>query len=538
METIKKNYKLTEETCDETAELVTDFCNKTGADSKDVLRYRLSVEECLLHWMDNGLRGTSFELQMGKLLREPYIQLEIGGAALNPYSEDDENYGRYAKSVLVGLGLDPEYSYTNGRNRVIYRVKKKPLGQLAQLCLVIAAAAAIGFAGMYVFPESVRAGMLTSVIEPLYNTFFNILGCIAGPMIFLSVAWGVYGVGDAATFGRIGKSMMLRFVGLVMLASACSAVFFPVLGPPLSRDTVAEGQFASVSELILGIFPSTIVEPFESGNTLQIILLGIVIGIALLYLGRQTSSVARAIEQVNILVQFLMEIISRLVPFVIFLIIINMIWSGSLSVMTTVWKLLLALAAAFAAAAVLFTMYTAARRKVNPILLVKKSIPTVIIAFTTASSAAAFGSNVTTCEKQFGIDQSLIRFGIPLGMVMHKPIAAIYNTLLMFFFADRFGVSCSAEWICVAVFISAIVAIATPPIPGGGAIAYSVLFSQMGIPGEALAIALAMDLIMDFVITAHEMYVLPLAMINISSGLGLIDADTLRSAPSRDTDRQ
>jgi Na+/H+-dicarboxylate symporter len=115
-------------------------------------------------------------------------------------------------------------------------------------------------------------------------------------------------------------------------------------------------------------------------------------------------------------------------------------------------------------------------------------------------------------------------------MVMHKPITAIYNTLLMFFFANRFGVSCSIGWICVAVFISAIVSIATPPIPGGGAIAYSVLFSQMGIPEAALAVALAIDLIMDFVITAMEMYVLPLALINISSGLGLIDTDTLRSA--------
>lgn len=530
MEAIKKNYSLTEQTCDETAELIAEFCDKVGTDNKDALRYRLSAEECLLYWMDNGLRDCRLNVQMGKFLRTPYIQIEAEGRALNPYSEENEDYGTYTKSVLVSLGLDPEYSYLKGRNRVRYRIKRKPLGQLTQLAIVIVSAAFIGLLGVYAFPESVRAAILAYLIDPLYNTFFNILGCIAGPMIFLSVAWGVYGIGDAATFGRIGKNMMLKYVGLVMLASVCSAAFFPVLGPSLSGGGGDGGQYESISGLILGIFPSTIVEPFETGNTLQIIFIGIVIGIALLYLGRQTSSLARAIEQVNILVQFLMEIISRLVPFVIFLVIVNMIWSGSLSVVATVWKLLLVLAAAFPAAAALFTLYTAARHRVNPAVLVKKSIPTVLIAFTTASSAAAFGSNVSTCEKQFGIDQSLIRFGIPLGMVMHRPITAIYNTLLIFFFANRFGVSCSIGWICVAVFISAIVSIATPPIPGGGAIAYSVMFSQMGIPEAALAVALAIDLIMDFVITAMEMYVLPLALINISAGLGLIDEDTLRSA--------
>ena len=49
----------------------------------------------------------------------------------------------------------------------------------------------------------------------------------------------------------------------------------------------------------------------------------------------------------------------------------------------------------------------------------------------------------------------------------------------------------------------------------------------MGIPEEALAVALAIDIIMDFFLTAFDMLVLPLSLINISSGLGLIDKDVL-----------
>jgi Na+/H+-dicarboxylate symporter len=133
------------------------------------------------------------------------------------------------------------------------------------------------------------------------------------------------------------------------------------------------------------------------------------------------------------------------------------------------------------------------------------------------------------CEEKFGIETSLIRFGIPLGMVMHKPVSAVYNLLIVFYFAERYDVSCSVGWLVVAVFISSIIAISTPPIPGGGAIAYTIIFAQMGIPSQALAKALAIDIITDFFVTAFEMLVLPVSLLNISAGLGMLNSDVLRS---------
>jgi Na+/H+-dicarboxylate symporter len=526
---VNKNYKLTPEACDEIAELIMEFCSGIRTDRKDALRYRLSAEECLLYWMSHGCEGKTVILDMGRHLFVPYISIEVEGEAINPYSDDDEEFGYYTDNILASLGLGPEYSYDTGFNRIRFRVKRKSPGQIVNLVIVMAAAILVGVMGMAVFPDGLRSILLAAVVEPVYNTFFNILGCIAGPMIFMSVAWGVYGIGDAATLGKIGRKMMLRYIGTTIQVCACCVAFFPAFVKGLSSGTGSEGQLSSIAELILSIFPSTIVEPFATGNTLQIIFLAIVIGIALLYLGKRAASVARAIEQTNLLVNFLMEVISKLVPFVIFLVIVNMIWSGSVDVMLSSWKFIVVLAIAFIFVAVAFITGTSVKQKVSAGILISKSMPTFIVALTTASSAAAFSSNMTTCEKKFGIEPSLIRFGIPLGMVMHKPIAAVYNLLLVFYFAGRYGVNCSVGWIAVAVFICSIIAIATPPIPGGGAVAYSIIFAQMGIPTEAMAVALAIDIITDFMITAFEMFVLPLSLINESAGLGMIDLTILRS---------
>lgn len=524
----KRLFRLDEAAIDEICEAITEFCKQVGAQRKDMLRYRLSAEECLLYWMDHGLRGSAVSLQTGRFMLTPYATLEIEGPSLNPYADDEEDYGEFTESVLTTLGLSPEYSYTKGHNCIRFRIKKKSLGQIGTLCIVLGVAAVIGILGVLFIPESARNTILTVAVNPLYNTFFKVLGCIAGPMIFLSVAWGVYGIGDAATFGKIGRKMMLRYVLITFAASAACALYYPFLGPSLSEGQGGEGQFATIAEMLFGIFPSNIVEPFETGNTLQIIFIAIVIGIALLYLGRQTTAIAKAIDQINVLVQFLMQFVSKLVPYVIFLVVISMIWSGDLSVLATAWKFLIALLSSMVLISIVFVVATSVRMKTNPVLLVRKSIPTFLISLTTASSAAAFGTTVETCEKRFGIDDSLVSFGVPLGMVIQKPIVAAYFLLLVFFFASQYGISCSIGWICVAVFVSAVVAIAAPPIPGGMAVAYSVLFLQLGIPMEAMAIALAIDIVIDFFITAFHMFVLQLSLVSISSKMGMIDEDALR----------
>ncbi len=526
--TIHKTFELNNRSCDEIADIISGFCTDAGADQKDVLRYRLSAEECLLYWLGKGLEGSRVVLSAGRQMFSNYFSISINADAGNPYLDKNDMFGTYCDSILVSLHLNPEYSVKDGESSIRFRVKKKQRGQVATLLMVMAAAAAFGAAGM-LLPAGVRDVLLNTVVTPAYDTFFRILGCIAGPMIFLSVAWGVYGIGDTATLGQIGKKMMLIYVGIVFLVTGCTAVFYPFLGPALTAGSGQGGQLSSIAELILGIFPANIVEPFTSGNTLQIIFLAIVIGIALLYLGRQASSIARAIEQINLVVQFLMEVISKLVPYVIFLVVVNIIWSGDVAMLGSMWKLIIAFAVATLVSTAAFLAYDSLRHKVSISVLIRKSMPAFLVALTTASSAAAFGINCSTCEKKYGIDNSLVSFGVPLGMVINKPVSGIINLLLVFYFAAVYDVSCSAGWIIAAVFVSSVVAIAAPPIPGGGAAAYSMLFLQMGIPSGALALTLALDMLLDFVITAFSVAIIQYTLIDIAAGMGMINKDVLRS---------
>lgn len=183
-----------------------------------MLKCRLSVDECLVHWLDNGMQGNAVELRAGRNLLTPFVQIEVEGKSLNPYAVTDDDFGILAQGILVNLGLDSDYSYANGRNRIRYLLKRREMSLVLKLCLVILCALIVGVLGLVLIPDAVRGGIQDSLLAPLYATF----------------------------------------------------------------------------------------EPFATGNTLQIIFGAVVIGIALLYLGRQTRAIALGIEQVNTLVQFLM----------------------------------------------------------------------------------------------------------------------------------------------------------------------------------------------------------------------------------------
>lgn len=527
MEKIVKNLELTSENIDLLRAEHDNLLENRKIDSKTVIQTGLLLEECLLRWKEK-YEGQEISVIYSMNSRKLTLTLKCAGEAINPLLSSDANDLVIVKSIIGTLENGPQYSYLHKINTVQIPILNKKLGQLPKLLLLIALGVITGLLLTSISP-SFSEQVLNSFVNPLYDTAFTILGCISGPLIFLSVMWGIYGIGDASTLGLVGKRLILAFFGVLYGASIIGIVVFPILGNTLHASAGSESQLSKLFEMFLSIFPGDIFSPFVNGNTLQVILLAIVCGFALLFLGSRVKETAQLIEQINVMVQFIMRTISRIIPYFIYLVVVQLILSGTINAVFPIWKFALLFLAAMIVISVVMTLVVSLRFKVSPILLLKKSLNTFIITITTASSAAAFGTNVETCQKKFGIASSLTSFGIPLGMVIFDIGNTLYYLFIAFYFAAQYSVKTSASWIVMAVLICPILAISTPPIPGGSAISYSLLFLQLGIPSEAVAIALSLDIIFDFVRTAANMYNLPLLLINVADSLQLLDRDVLLS---------
>lgn len=257
--------------------------------------------------------------------------------------------------------------------------------------------------------------------------------------------------------------------------------------------------------------------------------MGAAVGIALLILGDRAAAVRTFIEQTNEVVQFLMEAIGDLIPLFVFFSLFALLGSDFGSELSGILKAIVITYALCPLMCLVFIGILAARRRVSFRLLVQKLLPTFLIGLTTASSSAAFATNLETCEKKLGIPSMLAHFAVPLEQVLYMPSVAVAFVATCLCMAENFGTAITPAWLLTMIVVTGLLSLAMPPIPGGALTCYTVMFTQLGIPGEALALAVAINSMIDFIATASNLTCLQVEVTTVAGQLGMLDTECLKN---------
>lgn len=513
---------------DRLSALLTQALEQAAVNRKDVIRLRLAVEELLGLWQVRLGKETVCTFRCGTRLGRMYLEITAPGQRIDPEETAADMAGRLlCSNLLAQAGLSPVYSYQDGINRMaLYPSRPQRLSPLLQLLLAILGAAVVG-AGLLALPAPVRE-TATGVVNPLFTALMGVLQTLASPMIFLSVCWGILNIGDVHMLGRIGKTVLLRFLGGVFLLTSVSAavlVWFFRSGD--GAASTGENAAAQIYSMLLEIIPGNIVTPFLEGNSLQIIFMAICVGLVLLVLGEKTSALCALLDQVNTAVQFMMETVSRYIPLFVFTSLLSLTLSDAMSNLGGVVKALLLGIAACVAWPLLYALWASLKLKVSLPVVLRKLLPTYLIALSTASSSAALSTNLETCERRLGISERIVHFAVPLGQVVFKTGAGVGFFVLALGLTEFYGASISLPWVVIGVLTASLLAIAAPPVPGGSLTCYTVLLTQLGIPAEAVGLAVAGNVILDFFMTSCGISCLQSELILSANKLGMLDREQL-----------
>ena len=521
-----EKLKLSNENIAQVSGLAEKNFGEWGVDARNILQIRLAVEETLLKYQEAFGAEAVFIQKYTRRFKRIRLELSIAGERFDPFDTGEEEQSQVLRGLLANMGVGPAWQYKNGENLILFTPKKKKRSQMASMVLPVVLAFLCG--GLCRFlPEGIRGFLVNELIGPVFNRFMELLSAIAGPMVFLSVAWGIYSIGDMAAMGRIGKRMTGRFMLMTFLLTlpACAAFM------PLFSLKAGEGgmfDFSELFQMVLDIVPGNFFTPFTEGNPLQIIFVAVLIGIAMLMLGSKATVAAAFVEQSNYIVQLIMEAVTSFVPMFVFGSILNMILGNDFSVFLPAYKLVLAMLIGDAVLLAAYLMLVCIRRKVHPLVLLKKMMPTFLIALTTASSSAAFGVNMECCEKDLGIDKRIVHFGVSLGQVIFMPGVSVMFLAVGFCMAEIYGVAVSPVWLATAFLIAIVLAVAAPPIPGGALTCYTILFVQLKIPMDAIAVTIALNVVLEFAATAVNLFCLQTELVELAADLDMLDLKRLR----------
>ncbi len=500
---------------------------------RNMLRIRLTLEELLSRLLEFDGRPETVSLFSGKRFGQKVICLQYDGAPFNPtQSGDPDDWGA---RILDRLGLSPFWSYRGMKNRVELRVPRTSgRSMLCSIVISLVCAFLVGALGR-LLPDSFTKSVTDLLLTPVLDLFLRLLNTFAGVMIAFTILTGILGIGDASTLNRLGKYVLLRFFIITFIVSAftlaSAAPFFQ-----LRISGAAEGgesQAEQIVQMLVNILPKNLIEPFSTANTMQIILLAMIIGGILLTIREKAPGACRLVNECATLTQTIMSFVCRLVPIFIFASLLRQIWSGNAEALLSLWKPLCLYLAVLLIVTFAALLITSLRLRISPVLLLRKLFPPFLVALSTASSMSAYSLSVDTCKTKLGIDASLVDFAFPIGIVLYMPGGVITFAVLSGYLADLYHIGIGLPWLLMAWLLCAILSVAVPPIPGAMLTCYGILLAQLGIPPEGLLLAAAFDVIQDFLSSGFDVLLLQLELARQAVPLGKLDPKALerQSAP-------
>ncbi|CCG09031.1 dicarboxylate/amino acid:cation symporter [Pararhodospirillum photometricum] len=186
---------------------------------------------------------------------------------------------------------------------------------------VVVAIFAGGFLG-YLKPD------LGVSLKPLGDGFISLIKMLIAPIIFCTVVLGIAGAGDMKKVGRVGGKALLYFEVVSTLALVIGLVVMNVIRPgegfhadPAHLDAQAVAKYAkaageqSTVDFVLHIIPKTFTDAFTAnGDLLQVLLISVLFGYAMMRLGQAGQAVHRFIEECSHIFFAMMNVIMKLAP--------------------------------------------------------------------------------------------------------------------------------------------------------------------------------------------------------------------------------
>ncbi len=356
-------------------------------------------------------------------------------------------------------------------------------------------------------------------VATVYTRLFQLL---AVPTIVLAV------ITTFATFGSKGSGRIfgrtLTYTLLTTFAAAIvGAVLYVLIAPGnLSIDTVVEANLNQESEIsnplqqrmtyadhILSVTPNNIVKPFLEGNVLSLLLLAFAIGFGLSKLPES--------ENKNVVVKFLLGLQELL-----FLLIRGLIWTLPLGIVAFSAQLSAQVSAGVVADSIgkyvlvvlggniiqffvvlpLFLM----ARGLNPIHVLGKMMPAVLMALFTKSSAATLPVTMNTAEDRLGIRSKIARFVLPICTTINMNGCAAFILVTSLFVMQQGGTPITLGTILLWILISVISAVGNAGVPMGCYFLTLSLMSSIGAPVAVMGIILPIYTIIDMVETAENVW--------------------------------
>lgn len=345
-------------------------------------------------------------------------------------------------------------------------------------------------------------------LKSLGDGFIALIKMLIAPIVFCVVVLGLYGANDLKKMGKVGAKTILYFEIVTSIALVLGIVIAYVFKPGVGMNidiTQLDGKdlnvyterahtMSSGSDFLLHIIPKTFVDAFARGDILQVLLIAILFGVALLMIPKHLAElVCKAIEAFSEVFFKMMALIIRLAPVGVF---------GSVAYTTAKFGLdslvqLGYLVLLFYVTCILFVLIILGGILKSTGLNIFKFLnyfkAELSIVLGTASSDSVL-PQIMKKLKNLGIKDSTVGLVIPTGYSFNLDGFSIYLTLGVIFIAQACNIDLSMHDLLAILLVSLVTSKGAHGIPGSALVILAATLSVIpSLPTIGLVLLLSVD---------------------------------------------
>ncbi len=340
-------------------------------------------------------------------------------------------------------------------------------------------------------------------IKPFGTIFLNLLKFVVVPLVMFSIISGIMEMQDVKKVGRLGIRALAYFMFTTIIAVTLGLTVstlikgkFPVIA--LNADpNAAEVVKVTLIDQIVNFFPKNILEPIYTMSMMQVIVIAILFGVAIVHVGEKGKALRELVTSLNAVVTKILGYILALSPVGVFCMLMPVVAVNGPKVLGSYAVLIGADYLCFVLHALLvYAVCVALLARVNPLRFFREMAPAMLFAYSSASSVATLPYTMQ-CTERLGVKKDLGSFVLSLGATINMDGVAIYLGVTSVFIATCCGMDLNMQQYLAIALSATIASIGTPGVPGGSLALMAMVFASAGIPIEGVAIAAGIDRIVD-----------------------------------------
>ena len=350
-------------------------------------------------------------------------------------------------------------------------------------------------AGM-LFPD------LGSTFKPLGQLLINLIRMVVVPLVLCTIVAGSASVGDINKLGRVASKTLIYYFGTTAVAVVLGLVFANIFNPGEGLNIATEGLKAKSAtppkmvDVFLNIIPLNPIDAMGKGNMLQVIFFAMLFGFGLSAVGERGKTVYAFFDGAAETMIKVTNMVMIYAPVGVFGLIAFTVANHGASVLLPLIKVI---GVMYVACLVHVLVCYLPLVRVSGITIghfFKLLSAPLMIAFTTCSSAAALATNLIQCQK-LGASKPVASFSLPLGNTINMDGTAVYMGVVAIFVAEIYGIPMPFDKQFQVLATGILASIGSVGVPGAGLIMSTIVFTQVGIPLEGIAIIAGIDRVMD-----------------------------------------